>query len=113
MAVREDLVVPNEGEENYVLARDARVVEIPFTPLEERMAVEKPLVMEKLQILKEILGEEKFQRHISKVHNINYDGERIMIVVAKELDRTNIERECLPSIVKAFEVKSIRVVTLG
>ncbi|MCD8175661.1 MAG: hypothetical protein LUD41_07095 [Phascolarctobacterium sp.] len=113
MAVREDLVVPSEGEENYVLARDARIIEVPFSPLEERMAVEKPLVMEKLQILKEILGEEKFQRHISKVHNINYDGERIMIVAESELHRTNIERECLPAIIKAFEVKSIRIVAQG
>ena len=34
--MREDLVVPGEGEENFVLARDARVVTIPFTPLEVR-----------------------------------------------------------------------------
>ena len=32
--MREDLVVPGEGEENFVLARDARVVTVPFTPLE-------------------------------------------------------------------------------
>lgn len=35
--MRDDLVVPGEGEENYVLARDARVVTVPFSPLEERM----------------------------------------------------------------------------
>ena len=35
--MREDLVVPGEGEENFVLARDARVVTVPFTPLEVRM----------------------------------------------------------------------------
>ena len=42
--MREDLVVPGEGEENFVLARDARVVTIPFTPLEVRMQKEKPEV---------------------------------------------------------------------
>ena len=40
--MRDDLVVPGEGEENYVLARDARVVTVPFSPLEERMQKEKP-----------------------------------------------------------------------
>lgn len=30
--MRDDLVVPGEGEENYVLARDARVVTVPFSP---------------------------------------------------------------------------------
>lgn len=111
--MREDLVVPGEGEENYVLARDTRVVTVPFTPLEKRMAEEKPYVMERLQKLKAILGEEKFNRLISKVHNINYADSRIMLVADNELHRTNIERECLPAIAEAFEVTSIRVVTQG
>ena len=55
--MREDLVVPGEGEENYVLARDARVVTIPFSPLEERMQKEKPEVFERLQKLKAIIAE--------------------------------------------------------
>jgi len=42
--MRDDLVVPGEGEENYVLARDARVVTVPFSPLEVRMQKEKPEV---------------------------------------------------------------------
>lgn len=111
--MRKDLVVPCEGEENYVLARDARVVTVPFSPLEQRMAEEKPYVMERLQKLKEILGEETFHRLISKVHNINYAGNRILLVAESELHRTNIERECLPAIAEAFEVTSIRVVTQG
>ena len=111
--MRDDLVVPGEGEEKFVLARDTRVVTVPFSPLEKRMAEEKPLVMEKLQVLKEILGEETFHRLISKVHNINYDGSRILLVAESELHRTNIERECLPAIEKAFGVSSIRVVTQG
>ncbi len=111
--MRDDLVVPGEGEEKFVLARDARVVTVPFSPLEKRMAEEKPYVMEKLQKLKAILGEETFHRLISNVHNINYAGNRIMIVAENELHRTNIERECLPAIAEAFEVTSIRVVTQG
>lgn len=111
--MRKDLVVPGEGEEKYVLARDARVVTVPFSPLEQRMAEEKPYVMAKLQKLKEILGEETFHRLISKVHNINYAGNRILLVAESELHRTNIERECLPAIAEAFEVTSIRVVTQG
>ena len=38
--MRDDLVVPGEHEENFVLAKDARVVTVPFTPLEQRMAKE-------------------------------------------------------------------------
>lgn len=111
--MRDDLVVPGEGEENYVLARDARVVTVPFSPLEERMQKEKPEVFARLQKLKEIIGEETFKRLVSKVHNINYADTRIMIVAESELHRTNIEREILPAIAEAFDVTSIRVVTQG
>ena len=111
--MREDLVVPGEGEENYVLARDARVVTIPFSPLEERMQKEKPEVFERLQKLKAIIGEETFKRLVSKLHNINYADTRIMMVAESELHRTNIEREILPAIAEAYEVTSIRVVTQG
>lgn len=111
--MREDLVVPGEGEENFVLARDTRVVTVPFSPLEQRMQREKPLVYEKLQVLKEIIGEETFKRLMSRVHNINYADTRIMLVAESELHRTNIERELLPAIAEAFQVTSIRVVTQG
>lgn len=111
--MREDLVVPGEGEENFVLARDARVVTVPFTPLEGRMQAEKPLVFEKLQILKEKIGEETFKRLMSRVHNINYADTRLMIVADSELHRTNIQREILPQLMEAFGVTSIRVVTQG
>ena len=110
--MRDDLVVPGEHEENFVLAKDARVVTVPFTPLEQRMAKEKPYLMEGLAKLKESLGEDSFKRLISNVHNINLSGPRIMLVADNELHR-NIERECLPAIAEAFNVTNIRVVTQG
>lgn len=111
--MREDLVVPGEHEENFVLARDAKVVTIPFTPLEQRMSKEKPYLMEGLAELREVLGNDKFRTLISNVHNINLSGDKILLVADNELHRTNIERECLPHIAKAFNVKFIRVVTQG
>ena len=111
--MRPDLVVPGEGEENYALARDSRVVTIPFSPLEVRMKVEKPYVFERLQVLKELIGDEKFKRLVSKIHNINYADTRMLIVAESELHRTNISREILPEIAKAFGVTNIRIVTQG
>ena len=107
------MVVPEEGEENFALARDARVVTVPFSPLEVRMKTEKPYVFEKLQILKEMIGEEKFKRLVSKIHNINYADTRMLIVAESELHRTNITREIMPELAKAFGVTNIRIVTQG
>ena len=111
--MRDDLVGPGEGEENYVLAKYTRVVTVPFTPLEQRMSKEKPYLMDGLAKLKDDLGEDRFRRLINNVHNINLSGHRIMLVADNELHRTNIERECLPAIAKAFNVTNIRVVTQG
>lgn len=55
--MRDDLVVPGEHEEDFVLARDAKVVTVPFSPLELRMSKEKPYLMEGLAKLREKLGE--------------------------------------------------------
>lgn len=111
--MRDDLVVPGEGEENFVLARDAAVVTVPFSPIEIRMKKEKPYVFEKLVVLKEVMGEEKFKRLISKIRNINYADTRMLIVAESELHRTNLEREALKDIAKAFGVDNIRIVTQG
>ncbi len=111
--MRDDLVVPGEGEENFVLARDAAVVTVPFSPLEKRMQKEKPAVFEKLVELKEVMGKEKFKRLISKIHNINYADTRMLIVAESELHRTNLEREALKDLAKVFKVDNIRIVTQG
>ena len=111
--MRPDLVVPGEGEENFALARDSRVVTVPFSPIEVRMKVEKPYVFERLQVLKELIGDEKFKRLISRIHNINYADTRMLIVAESELHRTNISREIMPEIAKAFGVTNIRIVTQG
>lgn len=111
--MREDLVVPGEHEEDFVVTKDPKVVTVPFSPLEERMAKEKPYLMDGLRMLHETLGEADFKRLISRVHNINLSDDKILLVAESELHRTNIERECLPHIAKAFNVKFIRVVTQG
>ena len=111
--MRPDLVVPGENEENFVVARDARVVTVPFSPIEKRFAKEKPQLMPGLQKLREELGDAEFERLISRIHNINVAGERCLIVAESELHRTFILRDAIPAISKAFGVTNIRVVTQG
>ena len=111
--MRPDLVVPGENEENFVVARDARVVTVPFSPIEKRFAKEKPQLMPGLKMLREELGDAEFDRLINRIHNINVSGERCLIVAESELHRTFILRDAIPAISKAFNVSNIRVVTQG
>ena len=69
--MRPDLVVPGENEENFVAARDTRVVTVPFSPIEKRFAKEKPQLMPGLKMLREELGDAEFDRLINRIHNIN------------------------------------------
>ena len=48
--MRPDLVVPGEHEEDFIVSRDARVVTVPFSPLEKRFAKEKPQLMPGLKM---------------------------------------------------------------
>lgn len=111
--MRPDLVVPGENEEDFMVVKETRVCTVPFTPLEERMLVEKPYLMEGLGKLRELLGPEKFKKHISSVHNINKSGKAIMLIANSEIHRTNLERECIISIMEAFDVDNVRVVAQG
>ena len=88
--MRPDLVVPGEHEEDFIVSRDARVVTVPFSPLEKRFAKEKPQLMPGLKVLREELGDADFERLISRIHNINVAGERCLIVAESELHRTFI-----------------------
>ena len=69
--------------------------------------------MEGLGKLRELLGPEKFQKYISTVHNINKSGNAILLVAGSELHRTNLERECIGAIMKAFAVDNVRIVAQG
>lgn len=111
--MRDDLVVPGEHEEKFVLARDTRVVTVPFTPLEERFAKEKPQLIPCLKKLYELIGDEKYRRYVRNIHNINVSGHAMLIVAESELHRTNIEREVIKEFAQAFDVDNIRVVTQG
>ncbi|MBQ0108625.1 MAG: hypothetical protein KBS34_05970, partial [Phascolarctobacterium sp.] len=70
-------------------------------------------VYEKLVELKKVMGEEKFKRLISRIHNINYADTRVLIVAEGELHRTNLEREALKDLAQVFGVDNIRIVTQG
>jgi hypothetical protein len=111
--MRPDLIVPGEHEEEFAAAHDTRVVTVPFSPLEKRMAKEKPQLMPGLKVLREELGDAEFERLITRIHNINVADERCLIVAESELHRTFILRDALPAIAKAFHVTNIRVVTQG
>lgn len=114
--MRKDLVVPGESEENLSTIPEeirSRVITEPFSPLEGRIANEKPEMLPALLKLKELIGEESFNKHINTLQNIRRNETTVMLITAKEIHRTNIEANYLAQIEEAFAVQFVRVVSTG
>lgn len=82
-----------------------------FTPLTERIAKEKPELMDGLNKLRELMGGENFELLINSLHKLVKRDENMMMLMAPTLvHRSLIERDCIPMIKEAFGVKIVRVI---
>lgn len=82
----------------------------PRTPLEDRIAAEKPQLSAALEQLKKLLGAEQFELYINPLSAINKSGDKLLIIAGNEMRRTHIERVCISAIKEAFGVKSVHVI---
>ena len=82
----------------------------PFSPLESRIKEEKPGLSEGISKLRALLGEEKFNKFISPLHNLTKNKNMLLIVAGNYLERSLLEREYIPSLKEAFGVSSVRIV---
>ena len=83
---------------------------VKLTPIEERIKEERPELSEGMTRLREILGEDTYQKRISSLVNITRSGETIMVVASSFLERSMLERDCIPALKEAFGVSKVRVV---
>lgn len=85
------------------------IYEVVFRPLLERPEYQVEPVRSKLLQLKEDMGEEDFDKYISPLLRVTYNGQALWLITGREMHRTMIEGRYLPVIAKAFGVKNIRV----
>ncbi len=81
-----------------------------LTPLEQRLATEKPQLLSGLEKLKSLLGREKFEQHISPLQNLAKNNTDLLLVTGSAQARTRIVAECLPALKEAFSVQTIHVI---
>ena len=79
-------------------------------PLEERLAAEKPELVEPLRKTRELVGQEVYDRAFKSVENFNRAGDMLLIVVGSPRDRSFIERDCIGALKESFGVTRVRVV---
>ena len=81
----------------------------PLTPLENRMQ-DKPEMLDGLKKLKELIGEDKYKKYISDIKNMNKRDGLLLILAESFFQRSMMERECIPAIKEAFDVKRVQII---
>ncbi len=114
--MRKDLIVPDEKDEILAMPGNdinTRVVTEPFTPLLGRVEKEHPHMLKSLLVLRDLIGQEDFERYINTLQNVRRNDTTVMLITDRPLQKTNIEARFLPHIQKAFAVEFVRVVCIG
>jgi hypothetical protein len=90
--------------------KNESLASVPFSPLESRIAKEKPGLSQGLEKLRSLLGEDNFRKFISPLHNLTQNGNMLLVIAGDFLQRSLLERECIPSLKEAFGVSKVRIV---
>lgn len=80
------------------------------TPLDARIAAERPALSSGLKKLREALGEATYTQYIDSVRNLTKSGRTLLLVADGFRHRSLLEREFIPAIKTAFDVSTVRVV---
>ena len=80
------------------------------TPLEARIAADRPALVEGLKKLRQAIGETKYVTYIDTLRNLTKSNETLLMVADGFRHRSLLERDFIPQIKEAFAVSSVRVV---
>ncbi|MDO4179539.1 MAG: DnaA N-terminal domain-containing protein [Phascolarctobacterium sp.] len=100
-------------DEQFVAAVDNKLSAEVFSPFFTRASKEKPQLLPGLEKLKELMGENEFDKYINPIHNINLGDGALLIVTGNEQLRTILVGKYLENIKTAFNVASVRIIGGG
>lgn len=110
--MRPDLIVPGPDEEKFAIQTGTQVVTVPFSPLIERVAIERPDMLGGLERLKISMGEADFNKYINSLQSLKRNSSTVMLITDKPMYKTNLEAKFLKQIEEAFEVDFVRIVCM-
>ncbi len=92
------------------LKNNTSLSSVPLTALEERIAADKPELLESLTKLKSLLDEKTYRRCFEKVENMTRNATTLLIVARNPLQRSFIERDCIGALKEAFSVQYVKII---
>ena len=76
----------------------------------QRMQKEQPELAEAVAKLKELLPEEVYKRAFANIQTFNRRGDNLLIVSGGIMQRTFLERDCIPALKEALQVKRVQII---
>lgn len=76
----------------------------------ERIRKDQPELAESVAKLKELLPEDVYKRAFSNIQTFNRRGDTLLIVSGGILQRTFLERDCIPALKEALNVKRVQII---
>lgn len=76
----------------------------------QRIQREQPELAEAVAKLRELLPEEVYQRAFSNIQTFNRRGDNLLIVSGGILQRSFLERDCIPALKEALGVKRVQII---
>ncbi|WP_294520805.1 hypothetical protein [uncultured Anaerovibrio sp.] len=79
-------------------------------PFDIRLKKEKPELAAGVDKLKELIPVDTFNRAFSKIQTFNKRGDTLLIVSGGILERSFLERDCIPALKEAFGVTKVQII---
>ncbi|MBP3231660.1 MAG: hypothetical protein J6M33_05165 [Anaerovibrio sp.] len=79
-------------------------------PFEIRIKKEKPELSAGIDRLLKLIPEDTFQRAFKNIQTFNKRGDTLLIVSGGIMERSFLERDCIPALKEAFEVKKVQII---
>lgn len=79
-------------------------------PFDVRIKKEKPELAAGVDKLKELIPADIFNRAFPKIQTFNKRGDTLLIVSGGILERSFLERDCIPALKEAFGVSKVQII---
>ncbi|KHM52451.1 MAG: hypothetical protein J6N55_11230 [Anaerovibrio sp.] len=94
---------------NY-MAGNAHLSSEAAEPFEVRIKRDKPELAQGVDKLLELVPEEIYKRAFKNIQTFNKRGDTLLIVSGGILERTFLERDCIPALKEAFGVTKVQII---
>lgn len=93
------------------MSTDTTRYEVPFSPLEERIAQDAPQLSAALTELRTLMGTDDFDKYINSLISLRKVDDQVLMITKREMYRSILISRFLPAIKESFGVRVVRIVS--